>query len=316
MAATASTTVRVALCQMKVTAAKAENLAKAAAMIAASRKEHRADVVVLPECFNCPYGTKYFSQYAEALPPVGATHDQIVGACAAGPSAAMLSRAAVENGVWLVGGSVPEEHITGAPATRRIFNSSMIFSPDGALRAVHRKIHLFAINTPTVKMDEADVLTAGSAPTVVDVAASAALSPAGPAFPAFKLGVGICFDIRFPQLAIAYQDRGTSLLVYPGAFNMVTGPPHWLHSARARAIDAQQFVGVCSVARDTAADYVAYGHSAIVDPWGEVLCEAGEGEQIVAADVDMQHLANIRARLPITKGTRGDLYALNWGQQQ
>jgi predicted amidohydrolase len=311
--------VRLALCQMAVTAVKAANLAKATSMIAAARAEHNADVVVLPECFSCPYGTKFFPEYAEPIPPVGAGTDQIAAQGAHFQSALALSRAAAANGVWLVGGSVPEEVLPSPPSAaaappsgrRTLFNSCMIFSPDGVLRAVHRKVHLFRINTETVKMDEGDVLTAGDSPTVVDVAPLPGAN-ANAAHAAFSMGVGICFDIRFPLLAAYYHERGTSLLVYPGAFNMVTGPPHWLFAARSRAVDAQQFVAVCSVARDTKADYVAYGHSAIVDPWGDVVAEAGEGEQIVAADVDMQRLASVRARLPITAGVRRDLYQLAW----
>lgn len=314
---------------MAVSAVKADNLAKAAAVIATARNTHKADVVILPECFNCPYGTKFFPEYAEPIPPVGATLAQITTEYAAScQSAAVLAQAAFDNKVWLVGGSIPEcsekneksqedanaedaedkagDKKASASTTRKLYNTSMIFSPEGNLLAKHRKIHLFRINTETVKMDEGEVLTAGDATTAVDVKGANGTD--------FKVGVGICFDIRFPQLALAYQQQGTSLLVYPGAFNMVTGPPHWIFAAKCRAVDTQQFVAVCSVARDTTASYVAYGHSAVVDPWGEVLVEAGEGEEIVTADIDFDKLAAIRGRLPISNGVRKDLYNLEWKQ--
>lgn len=315
---------------MKVTAIKADNLLKAAAMVASARNDHKADIAVLPECFSCPYGTKFFPQYCEPLPPVGSNAADITAQTDKFPAASCLSKAALDNKIWIVGGSVPEM-VPPSPEGKAessgekpvIYNSSMVFSPDGVLRAVHRKIHLFKINTETVKMDEAEVLTAGNTPTVVDVAPHAAAAaaatvdgddPRPPHHPSFKMGVGICFDIRFPQLAMYYHGAGTSFLCYPGAFNMVTGPAHWLLAAKSRAIDTQQFVAVCSVARDTEAGYVAYGHSAIVDMWGDVLCEAKEGEEIVAADLDMTRLAEVRSKLPISTGTRNDLYALQWGK--
>ena len=160
-------------------------------------------------------------------------------------------------------------------------------------------------------MDEGEVLTAGDTPTVFEAKKSEEHSTLPDNF---KIGVGICFDIRYPQLATYYHQQNTSLLVYPGAFNMVTGPIHWIFAARCRAVDCQQFVAVCSPARDTSAGYVAYGHSAVVDPWGEVLVEAGEGEEIVATDIDFEKLASIRGRLPINAGTRNDLYKLDWKQ--
>lgn len=299
--------VKLALCQMGVSAVKAENLTKAATVIATAKSQHKADIVILPECFNCPYGTKFFPEYAEPVPEVGATLAQIQERASDFQSAAVLAKAAAEHKVWLVGGSIPECTGSEEKGDRKLYNTSLTFSPDGNLVAAHRKVHLFCINTETVKMDEADVLTAGNSPTTVDVTAAVKEQ-----HPDFKMGVGICFDIRYAALALHYHQQNTSLLVYPGAFNMVTGPPHWLFAAKCRAVDTQQFVAVCSVARDTSAGYVAYGHSAVVDPWGDVMCEAGEGEEIVSTEIDFEKLAAIRGRLPITKGLRKDLYKLEW----
>ena len=209
-----SRTSRLALCQMAVSSVKADNLAKAAAVIATARNTHKADVVILPECFNCPYGTKFFPDYAEPIPPVGSSLQQITTEFAATcKSAAVLAQAAFDNKVWLVGGSIPEESVgEDKSEKRKLFNTSMIFSPEGSLLAKHRKIHLFRINTETVKMDEGEVLTAGDSTTTFDVKNANGND--------FKVGVGICFDIRYPQLAMAYHQQNTSLLVYPGAFNM------------------------------------------------------------------------------------------------
>jgi predicted amidohydrolase len=276
---------RIALVQMLVGANKAQNLATASSFVAKA-KQGGAELVVLPECFNCPYGTSFFPEYAESLTPGNASFD-------------CMAEAARSNGVWLVAGSVPEQFV--APnSEKKLFNSSMIFSPRGELVAVHRKIHLFRINTEAVKFDEGEVLTAGDTPTVVSVNNDV------------TCGVGICFDIRFPQLALEYVRQGTSFLVYPGAFNMVTGPVHWELLAKARAVDCQQFVLLCSPARDDTASYVAWGHSMVVDPWGTVLAEAGVGEELVFATMDFSTVASTRQRVPALKGTRTDLYAMEW----
>jgi hypothetical protein len=130
---------------------------------------------------------------------------------------------------------------------------------------------------------------------------------------AVRMGVAICFDIRFPQLAQHYALHGTSMLCIPAAFNMVTGPRHWHLLARMRAVDNQQFVFLCSPARDTGAEYVAYGHSLIVSPMGEILAEAKEGDEgIVCADVDLAVLPTVRQQLPSLAGMRFDVYSGTW----
>ncbi|EPY33216.1 nitrilase [Strigomonas culicis] len=240
-----------------------------------------SEFAVLPECFNCPYGTKYFDEYSEPLAAGNPTFDAI-------------SNCAKENKIWIVAGSIPEKK------DGKLYNSSMIFAPDGTLKGVHRKVHLFRLNTEAVKFDEGEVLTAG------DTADAITLSDD------VKFGVAICFDIRYPFLAAHYQQQGTSFLVYPGAFNMVTGPIHWKLSAQARAVDNQQYVFLCSPARDTSAEYVAYGHSLIADPLGNVIAEADEKEGFVDCDVDFALNATTRERIPILKGVRHDLYDLSW----
>lgn len=276
---------RVALVQMLVGANKAHNLASASSFIAQA-KQGGAELVVLPECFNCPYGTSFFPDYAEPLTPGNASFD-------------CMAEAARANNVWVLAGSVPE--VASLNSENKLFNSSMIFNPLGELVSIHRKVHLFRINTETVKFDEGEVLTAGDTPTVVSLNADV------------SFGVGICFDIRFPQLALEYVRQGTSFMVYPGAFNMVTGPVHWELLAKARAVDSQQFVVLCSPARDVTASYVAYGHSLVVDPWGTTIAEAGEGEELIFATMDLSMISTTRQRVPALKGTRSDLYTMKWG---
>ena len=128
--------------------------------------------------------------------------------------------------------------------------------------------------------------------------------------PYCKIGIGICYDIRFAELAQVYARNDCKLLVYPGAFNMTTGPAHWELLQRARALDNQVYVASVSPARDETASYVAWGHSTIVSPWGEVMGTTEHQEDIVYADIDLEVLSQIREQIPIGKQKRDDMYAV------
>jgi predicted amidohydrolase len=126
-----------------------------------------------------------------------------------------------------------------------------------------------------------------------------------------KLGVAICYDIRFPELARLMTLQGAQLLVFPGAFNLTTGPAHWEILSRTRALDNQVYLATCSPARDEKASYVAYGHSLVADPWGEVIFQAGIGEEILYASIKASRVDEIRQELPLLKNRRRDLYTLD-----
>ncbi|KAG5476811.1 hypothetical protein CUR178_03997 [Leishmania enriettii] len=271
----------VTLCQMAVKREKAANISKAVRMITEAAKRG-SKLAVLPECFNCPYGTRYFDEFSEALAPGNETFDA-------------MSQCAKENSIWIVAGSIPEKSGDG-----KLFNSSMTFGPDGKLKHIHRKVHLFRIDTEAVRFNEGEVLSAGNDAIAISLDEHT------------KFGVAICFDIRYPLLAWKYAEQGTSFIVYPGAFNMVTGPAHWELTARARAVDNQQYVLMCSPARDTSAEYVAWGHSMVVDPFGTILGELDEKEGSLDVKVDFRAVSEVRDRIPILKGVRDDLYTLHW----
>ena len=114
--------------------------------------------------------------------------------------------------------------------------------------------------------------------------------------------------MRFPEMAMIAARRGCKLMIYPGAFNMTTGPLHWELLQRARALDNQMFVATCSPARDTDAEYVAWGHSSVVDPMGVVVATCDEGERVVYWDVDYEQVDNARASIPVQTQRRFDLY--------
>jgi omega-amidase len=130
--------------------------------------------------------------------------------------------------------------------------------------------------------------------------------------PHLRLGLGICYDVRFPEYAALLVRRGASVLIYPGAFNTTTGPAHWELLARARAVDGQAFVALCSPAKvdDGSGGYVAHGHSLVSDPWGRVLVDAGEGAGIVYADLALGEVGERRAAMPFAGQRRGDVYRL------
>lgn len=245
-----------------------------------------ASLIVLPECFNSPYGTQYFPKYAETLLPSPPSKDQ-------SPSFHALSSLAAEAKTYLVGGSIPEF----VPESNKYYNTSLVFSPSGSLIATHRKTHLFDIDIPgKIRFKESEVLSAGNKLTIVDL-------------PEYgKIGLAICYDIRFPESAMIAARNGCFLLLYPGAFNMTTGPLHWSLLGRARAVDNEIYVGLCSPARDLEASYHAWGHSLIANPKAEILAEAAEKEEIVYADLDSQSMEDTRKAIPIYDQRRFDVY--------
>jgi len=268
---------QIALCQMKVGLDKTQNVKKAVKFI--RKAGEKADLVVLPEMINCPYQTDQFPSYAE-----GADES---------PTLKAVSRAARDSEVYLVAGSIPERD------QDHIYNTSFIYNPTGELIGRHRKLHLFDIDVPgQIQFKESDTLTPGDQITVVDTDFG-------------KLGVAICYDIRFPELARLMTLQGAQLLVFPGAFNLTTGPAHWEILSRTRALDNQVYLATCSPARDDEAPYVAYGHSLLADPWGEVVVQAGIGEEILYASIKASRVDEVRQELPLLKNRRRDLYTLD-----
>ncbi|PIG81155.1 nitrilase family protein (Nit3) [Aspergillus arachidicola] len=240
---------------------KAVNLAHARTKVLEAAQAG-AKLIVLPECFNSPYGTQYFPKYAETLLPSPPTEDQ-------SPSYHALSAIAAEAKAYLVGGSIPELE----PTTKKYYNTSLVFSPTGSLIGTHRKTHLFDIDIPgKITFKESEVLSPGNQLTIVD------LPDYG------KIGLAICYDIRFPEAAMIAARKGAFALIYPGAFNMTTGPMHWSLLARARAVDNQ------------------------LQPSRGSLVEAEDKETIVYADLDNDTIQSTRKGIPVYTQRRFDLY--------
>jgi omega-amidase len=161
-----------------------------------------------------------------------------------------------------------------------------------------RKTHLFDICIPgKISFQESKTLSAGQELTCITTRFG-------------TLGVGICYDLRFPEMAMIYRQRGADILVYPGAFNMTTGPVHWRLLQQSRALDNQLYVISCSPARDPDFTYVAWGHSMVVGPFGEVLGELEQDEGILFQEVDLTQLKQRRENMPLEAQRRQDLYQL------
>lgn len=272
-------TLKIGLCQMMVVkSTKEENIKKAQNMICEAA-DKGAKIVALPEMFNCPYNNKHFREYAEAFPE--------------GETIKMLSSTAKDKNIYLIGGSIPEIE------DDKIYNTSFIFDNKGELIGKHRKVHLFDIDIKNgVRFMESEVLSSGSDITLVD-------SPWG------KVGVAICYDIRFPEIIRIMALKGAKIIFIPAAFNMTTGPAHWETLFKSRALDNQLYIAGISPARNTNYSYVAYGNSLITNPWGDIIAKLDEKEGILIQDIDLEYIDEIRDSLPLLKHRRRDLYNLD-----
>ena len=243
--------------------------------------------------FSCPYSTASFGPYSEIVPTtLPCTASDLSPSDS--PTSIALASFAQKYNIHLVAGSIPERD-----TQQRLYNTSLVLSPAGRFIAKHRKLHLFDIDVPGRQtFRESDVLSAGGGVTHFD-------APWG------RVGLGICYDIRFGEMAELLRQAGCSLLVYPGAFNTTTGPLHWELLARARAVDTQCFVAVCSPARNPASTYQAWGHSSVVSPWGRLLGTAEEGEAVVVCECDMKEVDEFRQMIPTGAQKRHDVYRLS-----
>jgi len=269
--------IKIAAIQMPTVADKMENVRTVKTYLE-KIKDENPDFVILPEMFCCPYQTENFPIYAEKE---------------GGPVWQQLSGYAKQYGIYLIGGSMPEKDAEG-----NVYNTSYIFDREGKQIGKHRKVHLFDIDVKGGQtFKESDTLTAGDSDTVFDTEFG-------------KIGVMLCFDIRFPELSRMMVNDGAKVIFVPAAFNMTTGPAHWELSFRTRALDNQIYMVGCAPARDVSAGYISWGHSIVTDPWGRVTGMLDENEGILLAELDMDYEEQVREELPLLKSRRKDIYQL------
>jgi nitrilase len=249
----------------------ADNLVAAQRLVARAAKEG-AELVALPEHF-CLMGHSDRDKLLIAEPPGTGSIQQ------------MLSHCAHENSVWLIGGTLPLR--TDDP--QRVLNACCAYAPDGTQVARYDKIHLFHYQNEVERYDEGSVIRSGSEPVAFDVDGAAGM---------LRVGLSVCYDLRFPELYRALMDPPCDLLVVPAAFTHTTGRAHWEVLLRARAIENQCYVMAPAQGGRHESGRRTWGHSLVVDPWGEVLACRDEGEGIVTAELDRARLDGVRAQLP------------------
>jgi predicted amidohydrolase len=262
------TILRAAAVQLQSTNDTDRNL-EAADRLTRAAAADSADLVVLPERLDLRGSARDYAAGAQTLEESRAI--------------AWATRTAAELGIDLVAGSIAERR----DGHDRVANTSVHVGPDGELKAVYRKIHMFDVEVGGVEYRESE----HSEPADEIVLSETAQG--------VKLGLTICYDLRFPELYRILALRGARIITVPAAFTRVTGQAHWEVLLRARAIENQVFVVAPGQGRMPGPEGDSYGNSMIVDPWGEVLARAGgEGEAFVAADLDLDRQDEIREKLP------------------
>ena len=255
---------RVAAVQISSTSDKGENYKKAECFIQEACGKG-ARFLVLPEHFN------WLGKSSEKM-----THAETLK----GPTIQFVQDLAKKYACWIVAGSIAEANGDKPP-----FNTSVIIHPDGSLGKSYRKMHLF--DAQVAQGHKESHFTSGGTEVVVEDLGWA------------KVGLAICYDVRFPELFRQMASKGAGVFTLPSNFTAVTGAPHWEVLVRARAIENQCFVIAADQTGITGAGWEAHGHSMIVDPWGEILAEAKKEEGVIIAELNLKRLSEIRTQMPV-----------------
>lgn len=281
MAATEAATrpvLRVAAIQMASSAVKADNLERAERLISTA-SSRGADVVVLPERWNALGGAGVLNANAEAVDD--------------GETVEAMSRWARDHGTVLIGGSITERPPTGD----RLANTCLVFSPSGEIVARYRKLHPFDVDVGGRRYRESDSDEPGNEIVSCDVSG-------------WRIGLSICYDLRFPELYRIHALQGCSLVSVPADFTLHTGRDHWELLLRARAVENQYYVVAAGQWGRRPDGCEAFGRSMVVDPWGIVLAQAADEDCVITADIDVAVLRRVRAAIPCLDNRRADTYEL------
>jgi nitrilase len=267
---------KVAAIQMVSSTRLDDNLVRASALLADAAAQG-AELAVLPEYF-CLLGRRDTDKLG------------VQEAFGAGPLQTFLAGLARELGLWIVGGTVPLsiEYAT-SPGTQ-VFNSSLAFAPDGRCVARYDKMHLFRFDSGDEQFDETRVLQPGATPVLFELPSRDGHT--------WRVGMSVCYDLRFPELYRHYATQGADVMLVPSAFTHTTGQAHWELLLRARAVE--NLTGIVAPAQGGLHENGrrTWGHSMIVDPWGVILGQCPQGEAVVVAELDARRVAQCRAQLP------------------
>lgn len=236
-----------------------------------------AELAVLPEYF-CLLGRHNTDKL------------DIQEAWGAGPIQSFLADMARQLGLWIVGGTLPLTARPGDGGDARVNNSTLVFSPQGECVARYDKIHLFLFDNGRERYDESRTLRGGTQPASFEIASRDGRR--------WRLGLSVCYDLRFPELYRAYARAGVDLLLVPSAFTHTTGQAHWEVLLRARAIENLAFVLAAAQGGLHENGRRTWGHSCLVDPWGQVLAERAQEEAVVAGELVPERLDQCRLQLP------------------
>lgn len=272
--------VNVTLIQMSAGADKEANVDRACEFVRRAADDG-AEFVMLPEVFSFVADASHWRAAAEPIP---------------GPTTERLAGIARERRIHILGGSIIEE-LPGNELSEqeRCANTSFLIGPTGDLIATYRKMHLFRVTLPDgVVFDETDFTVPGERPVVAPTAMG-------------SIGMTICYDLRFPELYRALMILGAGIVTVPSAFTAFTGKAHWKELLRARAIENQQFMLAPNQVGTAVTGVEFYGHSMVVDPWGTVLAEAGEEEELLTVEIDTDRIDEVRKRLRALNHVREDL---------
>jgi nitrilase len=264
---------KIAAVQMVSTPRVADNLATARRLVAQAAYDG-AEIVALPEYF-CVMGRSDRDKLEVAEQPGG------------GPIQQALADLAREHGIWLIGGTLPIRSVD----PDRVLNSNCVYAPDGSLAARYDKIHLFKYDNGRERYDEGNAIRAGTVPTTLQAGA-------------LKVGLSVCYDLRFPELYRELMHPPCDLISVPAAFTYTTGLAHWELLLRARAVENQCYVVAAAQGGTHENGRRTFGHSMVIDPWGKVLNVLPEGEGVVLAELDPARTASVRLQLPALEHRR------------
>jgi nitrilase len=252
------------------------NLAKAHGLLQAAA-DAGAELAVLPEYF-CLMGQSDADKLAIQEPfGKGLIQD-------------FLRDCAYKLGLWLVAGTLPISSPQDQPRSSRVFNSSLVFSPTGQCVARYDKMHLFRFDNGVERYDESSVLVAGERPTLFDL----------PSIDGhvWRIGLSVCYDLRFAELYRHYAQSGAHVLLVPSAFTYATGQEHWEVLLRARAIENLAYVVAAAQGGTHENQRRTWGHAMLIDPWGKILAERAQDAGVVTAELSWDLMTQCRNRLP------------------